>query len=422
MGQVRDFGLENLLDVQRLQPAFTTLSTLQGLVVIDEVQRAPDLFPVLRVLIDRSDEAGQYLLLGSASPMMLRQASESSPGRVEVIEVAGFDLAELAGTSPDLDLSTDVFDRLWLRRGFPRAYLAASDEDSWVWRRQAISSHVEPDLPHSHATVTPHSGHCDLVSATGPAMKTNRSLHSCSFLACTGCSAALAQTAIDRMWRSVVPLIASLCLVAYAALPPTRMALPADLETARPLPLEGLGAGRSGRFVLEGQAVTFRRMGDVLSVFDSLRLDRVSVEFEHAGAKGRCDGRAAAAKVGIVDTPVQPLALNCRFTGPVPGELLLKEPRLADAGARQAREGQATFGAVAIDIRSEHALTGSPLPLAQPAGYRFMIQGRDVAALDLAGGTPVLRRTAGLDEGMRTALTQVALALGLLSDPAVTLG
>lgn len=253
-------------------------------------------------------------------------------------------------------------------------------------------------------------------------MTTNQSFHPCSFLACTGCSAALARTAIERVWRSAAPLIVSLCLVACAALPPARMALPAGLETATPLPFEGLGAGRSGRFVLEGQAVTFRRMGDVLSVFDSLRLDRVSVEFERAGAKGRCDGRAAAVKVGIVDTPVQPLALNCRFTGPVVGELLLKEPRLAGAGTRQAREGQATFGAVVIDIRSEYALAGSPLPLAQPAGYRFMIQGRDVAALDLAGGTPVLHRTAGLDQGARAALTQVALALGLLFDPTVTLG
>jgi len=217
-------------------------------------------------------------------------------------------------------------------------------------------------------------------------------------------------------------LIASLSLVACAALPPARMALPADLEAAAPLPFEGLGGGRSGRFTLEGQAVTFRRMGDALSVFDRLRLDRVSVEFERAGAQGRCDGRAVGVTVGIVDTPAQPLALNCRFTGPVAGELILEEPRLAGAGTRQAREGQATFGAVVIDIRSEHALAGSTLPLAQPAGYRLMIQGRDVAALELTGGEPVLRRTAGLGEEARAALTQVALALGLLFDPAVTLG
>jgi hypothetical protein len=102
--------------------------------------------------------------------------------------------------------------------------------------------------------------------------------------------------------------------------------------------------------------------------------------------------------------------------------MLLKEPRLAGAGTRQAREGQASFGAVVIDIRSEHALEGSPLPLAQPAGYRLMVQGRDVAALELTGGAPVLRRAAGLGEETRAALTQVALALGLLFDPAETLG
>lgn len=200
------------------------------------------------------------------------------------------------------------------------------------------------------------------------------------------------------------------------------MALPHGLEAAKPLPFEGLGAGRSGRFALDGQVVTFRRMGDSLSLFDRLRLDRVSVEFEHPDARGRCDGRASAVTVGIVDTPARPLALNCHFSGPVAGELLLREPRLAGAGTRQAREGQATFGAVVIDIRSEHTLAGSPLPLPQPAGYRLTIQGRDVAALDLASGTPVLRSAAGLDEGVRAALTQVALALGLWFDPAFTAG
>jgi hypothetical protein len=217
-------------------------------------------------------------------------------------------------------------------------------------------------------------------------------------------------------------LLASLCLAACVALPTARMALPADLEAATPMPFEGLGAGRSGRFTHDGHGVMFRRMGDTLSVFDRLRLDRVSVEFERAGARGRCDGRAAAVSAGIVDTPAKPLVLDCRFTGPAAGELLLTAPRLAGGGIRQPREGQASFGAIVIDIRSEHTLAGSPLPLPQPAGYRFMIQGRDVAALDLAGGTPVLRRTAGLDEPTRAAVTQTALALGLLFDPAVTPG
>jgi hypothetical protein len=200
------------------------------------------------------------------------------------------------------------------------------------------------------------------------------------------------------------------------------MAVPADLESATPLPFDGVGGGRSGRFTFEAQEVSFRRMGDTLSVFDRLRLDRVSVEFEREGNKGRCDGRAATVAAGNVDTPVQPMLLSCRFTGPVVGELTLKEQRLAGTGVRQTREGQASFGAVVIDIRSEHALAGSRMPLAQAAGYRLMIQGRDVAALDLTGGAPVLRRAAGLDEATRAAVTQAALALGLLFEPAVTLG
>src|SRR5690349_6243897 len=95
------FDLENPLHAQRLAQPLQVLGSLQGLVVIDEVQRQPDLFPLLRVLMDRSDAAGQYLLLGSASPSLARQAGESLLGRVETIEVAGFDLQEVtldAGT------------------------------------------------------------------------------------------------------------------------------------------------------------------------------------------------------------------------------------------------------------------------------------------------------------------------------------
>ncbi|MBL8347937.1 MAG: ATP-binding protein [Rubrivivax sp.] len=139
----RYFDLENPLDADRLADPMSTLAPLQGLVVIDEVQRRPDLFPALRVLIDRSDTRGQFLLLGSASPALLRQAGESLLGRAETIEVAGFDLAEAAGD----DSASEVAPRLWLRGGFPRSYLASTDEDSLAWRRQAIASHVELDLP-----------------------------------------------------------------------------------------------------------------------------------------------------------------------------------------------------------------------------------------------------------------------------------
>ena len=139
------FDLENPLHAQRLDEPQQTLSHLRGLVVIDEVQRRPGLFPLLRTLIDRSDAPGQYLLLGSASPALLRQAGESLLGRVEIVEVGGFDLEEACCATRRY--SGDAEMRLWLRGGFPRSYLAASDEDSMAWRSSAIASHVEVDLP-----------------------------------------------------------------------------------------------------------------------------------------------------------------------------------------------------------------------------------------------------------------------------------
>jgi uncharacterized protein len=118
----------------------TTLESLQGtgLVVIDEVQRRPDLFPILRVLIDRENQPGQYLLLGSASPQLLRQSSESLAGRLEVIEVDPLALAETGRTS---------LNELWTRGGFPLSFTAATDEDSVMWREAFVKLTVERDLP-----------------------------------------------------------------------------------------------------------------------------------------------------------------------------------------------------------------------------------------------------------------------------------
>jgi hypothetical protein len=139
------FDLEYPPHAQRLEQATQTLERLQGLVVIDEVQLRPGLFPLLRALMDRSDAPGQYLLLGSASPALLRQAGESLLGRVETVEVGGFDLQEISANEGQY--TTDSATRLWLRGGFPRSWLAASDEDSLVWRNQAIAQHVQVDLP-----------------------------------------------------------------------------------------------------------------------------------------------------------------------------------------------------------------------------------------------------------------------------------
>lgn len=139
------FDLEYPPHALRLEQPVQTLEALHGLVVIDKVQLKPSLFPLLRVLMDRSNAPGQFLLLGSASPTLLRQAGESLLGRVETIDVGGFDLQDIS--THQASYSDDASARLWLRGGFPRAYLAASDEDSMVWRGHAVASHVRVDMP-----------------------------------------------------------------------------------------------------------------------------------------------------------------------------------------------------------------------------------------------------------------------------------
>jgi uncharacterized protein len=119
-----------------LQP-MTTLAALKGLVVIDEVQRQPGIFPVLRVLADREERDAQFLVLGSASPELNRQASESLAGRVEVIEMSGFDLGEIG---------MEATEALWFRGGFPRSFLAKDDAVSDRWRREFVKTFLERDL------------------------------------------------------------------------------------------------------------------------------------------------------------------------------------------------------------------------------------------------------------------------------------
>lgn len=115
----------------------TALAPLEGLVVIDEAQRQPGIFPVLRVLADRAERTTRFLVLGSASPALSRQASESLAGRVEVIEMSGFGLGEVG---------LGAADTLWLRGGFPRAFLAQDDAASDRWRREFIRTFLERDL------------------------------------------------------------------------------------------------------------------------------------------------------------------------------------------------------------------------------------------------------------------------------------
>lgn len=132
------FDLEDPLSLARLEEPRTALDPLEGLVVIDEVQRRPDLFPVLRVLADRRGRRARFLILGSASGDLLRQSSESLAGRMERIEIGGFTLAEVGARSAG---------KLWRRGGFPLAFLARTEGDSVAWRKQFIQTLLERDLP-----------------------------------------------------------------------------------------------------------------------------------------------------------------------------------------------------------------------------------------------------------------------------------
>ena len=132
------FDLESHVDRQRLQNPEMTLGALTGLVVLDEIQAMPQLFSVLRVLADRPRSTTRFLVLGSASPALVTGASETLAGRIEFVELAGFDLSETRPRSPDT---------LWVRGGFPRSFLARSDADSVAWREGFIQTFLQRDLP-----------------------------------------------------------------------------------------------------------------------------------------------------------------------------------------------------------------------------------------------------------------------------------
>jgi hypothetical protein len=134
---VNYFDLEDPASLARLEEPVTALGPLRGLVVIDEIQRRPDLFPVLRVLVDRRDRPARFLILGSASGALMRQSSESLAGRMERIEIGGFTVAELGAESSHT---------LWRRGGFPLSYLARTEQDSLAWRKQFIRTLLDRDL------------------------------------------------------------------------------------------------------------------------------------------------------------------------------------------------------------------------------------------------------------------------------------
>lgn len=132
------FDLENPVSLIRLDQPMTALQDLHGTIIIDEIQRRPDLFPILRVLSDREPLPARFLILGSASPALLRQFSESLAGRISMIRMSGFGLGEIG-----IENQTQH----WTRGGFPLSFLAETDQASLEWRRDFIATFLERDVP-----------------------------------------------------------------------------------------------------------------------------------------------------------------------------------------------------------------------------------------------------------------------------------
>ena len=132
------FDLEKAADRSSLSTPETTLDSLRGLIIIDEIQRMPLLFATLRPLVDRHPLPARFLLLGSASPAMVKGVSESLAGRVLFIQVPGFTIDEV---------NSGFINRLWIRGGFPRSFLAKSEAESFRWRQAFLTTFLERDIP-----------------------------------------------------------------------------------------------------------------------------------------------------------------------------------------------------------------------------------------------------------------------------------
>ncbi len=145
-GEVYHFDLEYPPDLARLENPQQALERLNGLVIIDEIQRRPNLFPFLRVLADRQPLPSRFLVLGSASGHLLKQSSESLAGRISFIELPGFGIDEVPN---------DQIEQLWLRGGFPRSFLAEDNSSSYNWREQFIQTFLERDIPNTGSRISP---------------------------------------------------------------------------------------------------------------------------------------------------------------------------------------------------------------------------------------------------------------------------
>ncbi|HET9820444.1 MAG TPA: hypothetical protein VFQ16_01330 [Burkholderiaceae bacterium] len=204
-----------------------------------------------------------------------------------------------------------------------------------------------------------------------------------------------------------------------AAITVAQMELPAALSGAVPQVFQGLRYGRQGRFDLDGATVRFERSADRLQLFDALSQDKAAVSYtlERAGqlaVRAQCRARRTEVSLGVLVGAARPLHVQCEWSGGATARLDIAE-RSAAAGTRQEREGRYTEGDTVFEIRSVHRLQGSPLPLAQPAGYVVLRGGQAVGALELTDSVP--RLWAIGPPAQQQSVVHAAVALGLLWDP-----
>ena len=136
--QVHFFDLENPEDLARIRDPMLAMKNIKGIIFLDEIQKKPEIFSTLRVLADREESPAKFVVLGSASPHLLKESSESLAGRIAYYELGGFSVSDVGIANSG---------RLWQRGGFPKAYLSSTDSRSFLWRRNFIRTFLERDLP-----------------------------------------------------------------------------------------------------------------------------------------------------------------------------------------------------------------------------------------------------------------------------------
>lgn len=216
-------------------------------------------------------------------------------------------------------------------------------------------------------------------------------------------------------------LVLAMALTGCASLRPAQMALPAALATISPETVQGISAGRSGRYSLGDESGSFQRGRDRLSLFEALDFDRATTRLQHRSADGRelqaaCVGRQTTLSLNVLTGQPRPYTVSCRWQGGRGAEMTLAAPSWMP-GSRAERQGAYRQDALTLDVRSVHQVQGSRLPLEAPIGYVFSVDGQAVGAVEINGNTRRLWRP-GTGSALREPVTQAALALALLWDPA----